>query len=110
MDKHFPPEMKTLASAHKVKKAFLLDYGSSPHANRCRNCAGMGYLYMFLATEGPYEHCGSSISKVSKFYDGKWWLARGWHQDDEQSKTEGTIAFECPDCHGLGYMDQAKLL
>ena len=94
MDKHFPPEMIFKAKGLQVKRAFVLDIAKDGPAD-CANCGGQGYLYLFLATEGPYQTAGSPYSRISKWFDNAWWCAP---VDGEY----GTVSFLCPDCKGTG--------
>ena len=95
MDKHFPREMEQKSIGYKM--TFFLDYHADGHDD-CPNCGGLGFLYLFCATDGPYETPAAAYRKdgrVSKWHDGKWWVGN----------TEG---FRCRDCDGLGLTRVAK--
>ncbi len=95
-EKNFPRLMKDAASMPGVKKAFLLDFDGTNNGG-CDNCGGMGYLYLFIATEGPFQSPGAPYreDKSSHWYDGKWWIGT-------------SSAFMCPNCHGLGYIENGR--
>ena len=87
MTKNFPQTM--ISAASLGKKSFLSDIASNNPAD-CRNCGGMGILILFVATDGPFNSPASpyrSDGKVSKWYDGKWWVGE-------------SHSFTCPECGG----------
>lgn len=93
---HYTQEMKMKATDPLVKRVFVIEHRPEG-LNDCLNCGGTGFLYLFLATEGPYQTPGAAYSKVSKWFDGAWWCA------PSNDNNYGTVSFKCPDCHGLGY-------
>lgn len=97
MPKKFPPAMVAFTSDPMLKKVLLLEYIQA-HKDDCDNCGGMGRLYVFAATEGPYQSPAAPYrgdGKVSKWHDGKWWVG-------------ATASFTCPVCGGLGYVETGK--
>jgi hypothetical protein len=93
MSKNFPPIM--IEAAKLGKMSFLSDITSN-RLTDCKNCGGMGNLYLFIASEGPYREPANPYrgdNKSSKFHDGKWWIGE-------------THAFQCPDCRGTGEAKQ----
>ena len=88
MTKHFPQGM--IDAARLGKKSFFSEVQAGP--GDCLNCGGLGSLVLFVASEGPYPTPAAPYrgdGKVSKFYDGKWWIGN-------------SHSFVCPECNGLG--------
>ena len=91
--KHFSKELTLLVSTSK--HAFLLECTDPGPQNSCKNCDGLGYHAVFIATEGPYQTPSAPYrgdGKVSKWHDNKWWVGN-------------TVCFTCPNCKGLGYIE-----
>jgi len=89
MIRNFPQTMVSAASLGK--KAFLSDIAPT-NGSDCKNCGGMGMLFLFVATDGPFLTPASPYrgdGKVSKWYGGKWWAGN-------------THSFTCPECQGEG--------
>ena len=40
------------------------------HPRDCKNCGGIGVMYLFIANGGPFINVPGGIAK---FADGKWW-------------------------------------
>lgn len=97
MRRQFPRAMLEAASMPGIKRVFVLDF-EKPRAHDCDNCGGMGYLYIFAATKGPFQGPGAPYrdNEASKFFDGKWWVG-------------STAGFTCPVCNGLGYVDRGNV-
>src|SRR5512139_1932814 len=93
MDKQFPPTLTQFVRTQKnILKIILLLETETDSPADCHNCGGIGQLYLFAATEGPYKVPTAPYrtdDKVSKFHDGKWWVGN-------------TVGFTCPVCGGLG--------
>lgn len=87
-----PDELFAKAQDPRVKVALLLEYKADPDG--CSNCGGMGFISMFLATNGPFDGPGSG-KQVSKYHNGKWWCA------PSGSMEFGTISATCPVCAGI---------
>jgi hypothetical protein len=49
---------------------------------KCQNCGGEGYLYLFIATDGPFDNRPQA---VAHWDNGKWWIGETW-------------TFTCPVC------------
>jgi hypothetical protein len=89
MSRNFPHEMQTFVKSSTLKLALLLEPDSCP-PNSCKNCGGLGHLYVFGASEGPYQNPTSPYRgdrKISKWHNG---------------------SFTCPDCKGLGYIEAVR--
>jgi len=84
-DKEFPPEFKNMMKEKGVRAVFVSDI-VSPHPNHCTNCGGVGTMYIFIATMGPFEFPPQGRI-ISHFSEGKWWGGRGF-------------TFPCPKCGG----------
>lgn len=80
----FTNEMTFAIKSPDVKNAWVSE-NKSPNPEDCKNCGGAGYLYLFLATGGPFGTPGIGKGTVSKFYNGKWWIGK-------------TMSFVCPEC------------
>lgn len=80
----FTKDMQFALKAPEVKRAWVSE-NASPNPKDCQNCGGQGYLYLFLATGGPFNSPGSGKGLTSKCHDGKWWIGK-------------TMSFECPSC------------
>ena len=90
MDKSFmrnPNFQRTLnlyLHAPGVKKAWISE-NASPNPNDCPSCGGANYIYLFVATGGPFNQPGCGPKIISKFHNGKFWIGQ-------------TYAIVCPDC------------
>jgi hypothetical protein len=88
-----------LAKSPDVKLALFLEYERDPRL--CENCGGVGFLSMFLATNGPFDSPGSS-KYVSKFHNGKWWCAPAFEgENSTETMKYGTVSAPCPVCKGV---------
>jgi hypothetical protein len=74
-------EMRSALRNPCVKMAWVNE-PDTRDKTKCQNCGGEGYLFLFLATEGPFDN---KPQKVSKWYEGKWWVGE-------------TLSFFCPVC------------
>ena len=83
-DRNFPPEMQFMLKDPNTKRAWISE-NKSPLPDDCPNCGGAGYLYLFVATAGPFKTPGQGVGVISHWYDGGWWIG-------------GTYAFKCPAC------------
>lgn len=89
MNKNFPLAMIEAAKLSKI--SFLSDVQPiSP--NDCKNCGGMGYFFLFLATDGPFQ--SPSVHKVNKWHNEAWYVGE-------------TQSYKCPDCGGRGKVKPA---
>lgn len=84
----FPDNFKVFLSDRLLKGAFFSKI-EGRHPRDCKNCGGIGVIYIFLATGGPFNNPPTGANIVAHFAEGKWWAG----------KNEGGI---CPDCKGTG--------
>lgn len=75
-------EMKSMLRDPATKAAFINEH-ESPNPAVCKNCGGIGYLYMFIATKGPFD--SSPPLGVAHWHNNKWWVGE-------------TFSFTCPVC------------
>ena len=85
-DKTFQSTLRTYTKAPGVKKAWISE-NTSPNPSDCQACGGSAYIYIFVATGGPFNTPGSGPKIISHWYDGKWWIGQ-------------TYAIPCPTCTG----------
>jgi len=68
--------------------AFAFDHATG---NACKNCNGIGGVYLHFIKAGPYS--SPSIAKsVVTWFDGDGVYGKGWYVVGE------TMAFPCPEC------------
>jgi hypothetical protein len=87
-DKVFSQEMRT-AMKSDAKKIIFLDIPKQG-IHSCPNCGGVGFMYLFIATGGPFDNSSTKPGDISTYFDQKWWTGRHY-------------AFECPVCHAESY-------
>jgi hypothetical protein len=77
-------EMKSILKDPATKAAFVSDYDGT-NGNVCQNCGGSGYVYIFVATAGPFKVCPTG-AKIITHWDGMhYWIGE-------------TFSFCCPVC------------
>jgi hypothetical protein len=76
-------EMKSSLHDPATKAAWMSE-NVSDNENDCKNCGGVGYLYLFLATAGPFVASPAGVNKWDENLQ-KWWVGE-------------TKAFKCPIC------------
>jgi hypothetical protein len=82
----FQRTLQTYLKAPGVKKAWISE-NQSPNPNDCQSCGGASYIYIFVATGGPFNTPGCGPHIISKWHDGKFWVGQ-------------TYAITCPTCAG----------
>ena len=71
-DVKLPPEWTSVMRSPRTKAA-LFSKIESKRKQDCKNCGGMGVMYMFVGTSGPFKEVPKGIGK----WDGtNWWLVR----------------------------------
>ena len=75
-------EMRSMLKDPATKAAWLSEH-ESPNPSVCSNCGGIGFLYMFIGSAGPFTNVPGI--GVAHFHDGKWWKGE-------------TFSFACPVC------------
>lgn len=94
MTRIFPQSFKNMWSRGYVKLALVSD-NQPTNPYDCQNCGGVGSMELFLGAEGPYQSPSAGKDRVSKFYDGAWWIGKN-HEDI------------CPVCKGAGRVTEYK--
>jgi len=85
--RQFPKIFKELWKAPDTRASFVSEIAPlNPHD--CENCGGVGSLYTFIATKGPFNSPGM-MTEVSHWHNDKWWV--GKHH-----------SAPCPVCQGTG--------
>ena len=90
----YPFNLKTIIADAKTP---VIEMGIKPVAlDDCHNCGGIGQVFIFLATRGPYRNVFVGLAKDEiiksmddEIYGWVWYAGK-------------TFAGECPDCHGMG--------
>src|SRR5512139_1730329 len=85
---NFPTEFKRHLANPTLRGAFFSQI-EGRHPRDCKNCGGIGVIYLFLATGGPFNNPPHGKDIIAKSVNGKWWAGTN----------EGGI---CPDCKGTG--------
>ena len=90
MSVNFPKEFTQHLAKPNLKGAFFsMPEPGGHHPRDCKNCGGVGVMYLFLATGGPFNNPPQGKGIIAKWANGKWWAGTN----------EGGI---CPDCKGTG--------
>jgi len=91
----YPPEAYALAasweSSHR-KPAIALSF-QNQYPGQCKNCGGLGGVYMRLTNAGPYS-TPLGLGQISTYFEGNERFGRGWYAVDK------TYSYPCPDCGG----------
>jgi hypothetical protein len=82
LDIKISPEMKAMLRDSATKAAWISEH-ESPNPTVCQNCGGVGYLFIFIATKGPFVT--APPVGVAHWDKDKWWVGE-------------TFAFTCPVC------------
>jgi len=87
MMKTITQQLKALSADGRVKNVIICDF--QPYgADACQNCDGMGKVYVWLLTDGPFDNPPGG-KKVGHWINGKWW-------------TGNLFGDTCPVCKGSG--------
>lgn len=84
-DMKLPTEWTSLIKAPRVKAAFFSKIESKKKQD-CKNCGGLGEMYLFIATSGPFKDVPKGIAKWA---GDRWWAGENF----------GGL---CPVCKGTG--------
>jgi len=77
-------DMKFILRDPTTRAAWLSE-NTAINPDDCQNCGGVGYLYLFIATSGPFrDPPASGIGKWDQAIE-KWWAGK-------------THSFPCPKC------------
>ena len=88
-NKQFSREMRVAMKTEGAKKIIYWEIPAvAPHA--CPNCGGVGFMYLFIATKGPFDNSSTKPGEISTWFDDKWWVGQ-------------LYPFECPNCHAESY-------
>lgn len=72
MTKQFPPSFAEIWRQPNVRATFIGDL--APTSSRdCANCGGLGFISMFVAYAGPFQHVPSG-RQVLHYGDNAWWV------------------------------------
>lgn len=80
-----------VSDASMARLALEMDI-QHPISSKCKTCGDTGFVYLFLASDGPFDHPGnpylgtSEHPIVSRYHNGKWWLGE-------------TKSYRCEDCN-----------
>jgi len=77
------------------KAAFIKVIAQSANAEECKNCAGIGFIYVSFCRAGPIKYHPGSGS-IGIWHDGDHLHGRGWYVVGE------TRAYPCPHCGKMG--------
>lgn len=69
--------------------ALVLAFDQAPTG--CRNCSGIGKMFIRLCNAGPFQ---APPHGVITWYEGNGQFGKGWYV------VEDTIILECPECNG----------
>jgi hypothetical protein len=83
----FPSEFRFFIRDPDVRAAFVSE-NISPQKTDCPNCGSVGYIYIFIATGGPFKD--PSPNKVNH------WTKNGWYVGETKSAV-------CPVCKAQEY-------
>jgi RNA polymerase subunit RPABC4/transcription elongation factor Spt4 len=87
MDLTFPKEFDFYMRDPGVRAAFVSE-NVSPKKTDCPNCGSIGYMYIFVATGGPFrDPTGGKINH---------WSREGWYTGETKSAV-------CPVCKAQEY-------
>ena len=90
----FPPEFKMYMKDPTTRAAFISE-NTSPNPSDCKNCGGVGYLFLFVATGGPFRD--PTQNKVNHWSPEGWWTG----------KTQQAL---CPVCHNVRHVEGQELV
>lgn len=69
----FPPEFRMYTKDPATRAAFVSE-NTSPNPDDCKNCGGVGYLFIFVATGGPFRD--PTQNKVNHWTKEGWWIGK----------------------------------
>jgi hypothetical protein len=89
-DIHFSKELKQrIREIAPTAKAVFFSMNETSNPKDCKNCGGLGVIYLFVASGGPFTEVPRGENIIAHWSDDKWWAGIN----------EGSI---CPDCNGTG--------
>jgi hypothetical protein len=87
MELKFPKEFDFYLKDHSTRAAFVSENAQIKPTD-CPNCGGVGFMYIFVATGGPFrEVTGTKINH---------WTREGWYTGETHSAV-------CPVCKAQEY-------
>jgi hypothetical protein len=87
MEIQFPKDFTFYFKAPETKACFVSEIAPITPVD-CENCGGVGKIFIFVATGGPFREAPGA-GKVGHWHKDRWWVG-------------GTHSGTCPVCKGLG--------
>jgi hypothetical protein len=88
MSIHLPKSFTKFTDDPTTKAAFF-SMNEAQHPRDCRNCGGLGVIYLFVAKGGPFREVPNGKNIIAH------WTKQGWWAGTNE-------AGACPDCGGTG--------